>query len=334
MKQINQEKLEDFFSFIRVAQPGKRVIEQLHATDIKTFLECRRKFSYSKIDRLKTQGLEAEYFTFGKSWHKVMASHYNKEDVEAEIASIDTSIYSDHRSHIDALYDGYGKQYPDDFSQFQIASIENEIHLNFHGYIIIFTLDFLAIENTTPNPIYVVMDHKAYSRFPNEELMKNDFQASFYLWACRKLGINVKKYILNCIKKEPPMMPSVLKNGKISKSKAALGDTEYDLYLQAIKMSGNDPAEYIEELKFLNERGSNTYKRYSARRTQTELDNFEEDLKAILDEMHNLNTRFYPIPQLTCPRCPFEFLCRTQNCGGDIEYTKKASFVKKEDDER
>ncbi len=341
-KQININAVNDFLdSFgapliqFEIEPSAKRYIPHLHATDIKTWLSCRRLFGYSKLDRIKTPGEEAEYFVFGKSGHKILATHYNKEDVAQEIQNVDTSVYSSHRQHHAALYDGYKNNYVDDFDRWQIASVENEIHLKFAGFVIIFTLDLLVLEDASPFPIYVIVDHKYYSRFPDAELLSNDFQASFYLWACRRLNLNVRKYVLNCIKKEPPSMPKLLVDGKrFSKAKKELDDTEYDLYLKAINEMGFNPNDYATELDYLKRRGSNTYKRFPTRRTDKELDNFEKDLLAVLEEMHDVNTRIFPHPQLSCPKCPYAFLCKTESSGGDVSFTKKSMFELKREDER
>lgn len=304
-----------------------RIIPHLHATDLISYLDCRRKFFFSKIERLSPLE-DKEFFEIGKSGHLVLRSFYKREDWQQVLTEIKNE---EHRCHLSALIKGYEKEYADDFEKYQIAAVEDEISITFEGLTITFTIDVLALESGAG---YNIIDHKFYASFPNEKTMWNDFQATFYLWACRKLGLNVKKYILNVIKKEPMMMPTPLKNGTLSKSKAQMNDTEYDMYFEAIQLLNLNPADYAAELQYLKNRGSGTYKRYVTKRTDFQLDMFEQDLSVILKEIHDQNTRFYPNPSRHCLSCDFNFLCQTMSSGGDYPYTKKSMYRQKSDDER
>lgn len=317
--------------------PEFRVIEHLHATDLDTFFRCPRKFKYSKIDRLKSDRTE-EYFDIGTLGHKTLEAHYAKEDPFNVINSIENGEW---KQLIRTLYEGYREHYKNE-KPFQVASLENEIKLVLPIYHpltgvyqfsveIIFTIDVLALYDDG----YAILDHKFYSKLPEESTLKLDIQPTFYLWACRRLGLSVKRYWLNVIRKSPPTMPQLLASGKgLSKAQNNLAQTTYELYLEAIKGFGLNVSDYTKELDFLQQRGSIVYKRYPTTRSDRELDSFEKQLNDHLYTIHSPLQQFHPQPGLDCPKCAFHFLCNVENDRGDIETTKKAMFQKKADNER
>jgi len=306
----------------------------IHATDIRTFYECQRKFQYGIVERIKPKEYKnPEYFDFGHNWHDVLAAHYRGENTKLAISEITNDEI---KSTIYVLYNLYKEHWKDEDQNFEIASIENVMHVDILGVRILFTIDILALEQVGRNTKqYVIIDHKAYKSFPDPKILVNDFQASFYLWAMNKLGIDVKRFILNVTRKTAPSYPTLLKNGKgLSRAKNELAQTEHALYLEAINLANLNVNDYTEELEFLKNRGSNTFKREKTRRSESFLSNFEEDLKYTIHDFMEANHRFVPIPGLHCISCPFDFLCRVQSEGGNVSLTKHSMYVKKDDNER
>lgn len=321
--------------FHQVPEVGAgRILTHIHATDIRGYLDCRRRFYYDKILRIKpVDSKEPEYFDFGKKGHRVLQAHYNSDSVDEVLESIDNAA---HKQALRSMYKLYVPQWEEEDKKYQIASADNSMVVLFEGVEIYFTIDLLALDTSLPKPFYVVLDHKFYSRMPDERILDKDFQPTFYLWGLNKINIRAKKFILNVIKKEIPLPPQPLKKGGLSRSKAALDDTEYDLYLQSIHGFGLNPADYKEELDYLLRRGSSIFKRIPTGRTDRELETFEEDLRYIIREIRDKNTRFVPTPGLDCPRCPFTFLCKVHSASSEWNYqhTRKTMYTQKSEDER
>lgn len=298
---------------------------ELHATDLRTYLECRRKYKYAYMDRLTSDVPTADYFSFGTLWHKVMAAHYSGELVDNVLNNHeDEEVARNQRT----LYGLYCKEYADE--KLQIASIEQSIKFPFKGLDLTFTMDLLTLKS---NHKYKIIDHKSYKSFPNQNLLTRDFQCTFYFWGATKVGIPVDEFVFNVVRKGTPELPAVLKNGSFSRSQATLANTDYHVYKKLVDMAGCAD-EYQAELEFLKNRGSNFFKRYSQRRTEKQLEIFESHLLTMLDEIHSDKTVFYPHSQLGCSHCMYEFLCSAEDQGTDTTNIRQSLFRLKEDTER
>lgn len=309
----------------------------LHATDIREFHHCRRKFFYEQIERLKpkanTEGYgQPEYFDFGSSWDKLLTAHYSKEPFD-----FNSITNLEHRGHIKTMYELYVKHWEEADKKLQSASIGQTIELEWEGEKFQFTMDWLVLDK-----FYRIIDHKAYAKMSSNIQLDWDFQGTFYLWAANKKGIPAKEFILNIARKGIPEYPNVYVSGKnkgqLNRSATAMENYEYDTYLEAIHAHKLDPADYQKELIALKQRGSSMFRRIPMRRTDGQLKAFEDNLRETVRQIKYIEQN--PIAALPtwdylkCPKCPFRVLCRTQDSGGDYDFTKKSMYEVKQNDER
>jgi hypothetical protein len=304
----------------------------IHATDFITYLTCARKFKYGIVDRLIAIDYEEpEYFTFGKAGHLWLKEMHNSWDVEKSLAQIVDPTMRDSHELFARLYK---EQYEaKDRRRFQIASQENSNVFEFEGVRLHYTIDSLMLGVTNFLLGYGIMDHKFYASFPDSDMLKRDFQLSFYWWASQRLGLDIQWCILNVIRKSIPEMPMPLKSGGLTRAKKSLAETEYSLYMQSIQLLGLNPKDYSEELQYLKERGSNTFKRYIIRRSKEQIEEFEYILVQMIRDIKSRDY-FIPSPSKECLFCPYEFLCHMQNTRGDVELAQRKLFRVKTSAER
>jgi hypothetical protein len=85
-----------------------------------------------------------------------------------------------------------------------------------------------------------VWDHKSVKNIPSDDERMMSPQNCMYVWALRKMGIDVRGFVYNYLRTKPPSMPRVLKRNTQygpagTLSQAARMDTDYYTYLQCIK---------------------------------------------------------------------------------------------------
>lgn len=311
---------------------------KIHATDLREFYSCRRKFFYQQIERLKPKAnsdpnyQKPDYFVFGTEGHRVLGAHYRGDDVDKVIDSIENQ---DHRDFIRTLYTYYKPHYEEEDKNKQTATVEQTLSFEFEGIQIEFTMDWCYLDK-----IYTVMDHKFYEKMPSIIDMEWEFQASFYPWAGKKVGIDIQAFVLNVIRKGYPEMPRLLKTGErkgmLSNSASQLEVCDYETYLSAIKGYGLREEDYEKELLALKQRGSSVFRRFPpVRRTPGQLRSFEENLKTVIEEIKREPKYFVPTwSTMNCPKCVFKSLCRAQDSDADYEFTKKSLYEVKDETER
>jgi hypothetical protein len=313
---------------LNVTTKERPYVQNLHITDIASYVRCRRQFFYEKYLRLKPiNWTNPDYFDIGTLGHSVLASKYtNKEFTWPE--ETENSLL------VEALIKEYSLFYDD--SKFEVLSVEDERKITIDGQDIYFTLDMLFTDWSGPQPMVRIMDHKFYSSLPDSESLVFDFQITAYLWLCRELAIPAKSLVLNCIRKNPSKHPEILASGKISVSQASLNSTNYDLFLEVVDMMGLPHSKYENELTVLKNRESKVFKRYQQSRTDAELDSFGEFLRKIVKDIRQDD--FYPTRSSSifdgCMKCKFKELCLHQDKKLNVRSMILNEFKQKEPNER
>ena len=289
---------------------------ELHATDIRSFKECRRKFKYSNIWRLERKQTK-ESISIGRYGHYLLAEHYGKTDAEKPV------IESPNKEFTESWIDMYKNEVDD--SKWTVKMVEVPITIkNFiDGVDLTFTMD-LVVERA--GKLYLV-DHKFYEKTPNAEVLEIDEQLKCYLYLARLAGYDIYGAILNCIVKKEFTKPEPLKSGIISKAQTTLNSTTYELYLEAINDAGLNIADYQDELNMLLQRGAGIFHRFPpVLKSDAELDKFGKQLKAVCQEIKDNyvkgedNTHFYPSPTFTCSGCFFFDLCKVEDCSSEQDF--------------
>jgi len=180
-----------------------------------------------------------------------------------------------------------------------------------------------------------IVDHKNYASAPNWRVLEVDDQLTgyCYIW-WRMTGELPRGAMYNVLLKDPPKPPKDLVSGKLSVDKAQR--TTHDLFLDAVRETGQDEADYAEFIEFLREaRWSRFFPRSdNVGRNLQHVKSFERHLarehtdmvRALADEEER-----YPSPsQTTCRYCSMVPICNAMEDGSDAEGIKASMYRKKQ----
>lgn len=301
--------------------------QTIHLTDTRTFRHCRRAYRYSNIDRItKIRDTdESTPLTLGTAGHKILNAMYANEPFDFNHCKD-----GDERGLLEFLIGEYQREvFPKDKETWQVASNEQQLTTEIDGTTIIFTLDLLVLEK-----YYWGVDHKFLSRFPDERNLDLDDQMTGYIWALRRLGLEVRGMLYNVLLKKQLSPPNFLKDGGPSRAATTLSNTTYELYREAIRVSEKLEDAYADELNYLKNRESVLFRRYPVVRSKHELSVYEDNLRAQLADMGNPNVVYYPNPHYNCYQCEFSEICKTENEGADTKTYIGTIYRHKETDER
>lgn len=152
---------------------------------------------------------------------------------------------------------------------------------------------------------YFIVDHKTISSFGDFQWLWLDDQGSSYAWAIKQqLGLDIRGVIYNHLRKKPPHKPRMLMSGGFSKAKNQ--DTTFEVYLKAIRDTGQDPRWYRDILLYFKQNPKEFCRRTTVHYSEQQLDIVEERIRKEAREMINPDVVIYPTPSpWNCNGCRF-----------------------------
>jgi len=313
----------------------------VHVTDRRTFKECRRKFSYSVIQRLTTAEKNIDHFYVGTAGHYALAGFYEEcrskpkeaPDPQPHWFEFTTSQKKQPNAEVEELSLTLLKRYVQHYghTEFSVVAVEVPIKLAYpeFGFELQGTLDLIVEDK---NGLLWIVDHKFLKRLPDQKVLEMDDQMTAYIWLAHKAGFNVKGAIYNVIRKALPVEPELLQRGNLSKRK--LADLTYETYLAAIERYQLDRDDYEDILSELQCQENTFFQRSKVTRNKKELALFELNLMAELRDMSSPELVYYPNPGDRCKTCIFQQLCKCENEGGEGRLLREEYYRIKEYDER
>jgi RecB family exonuclease len=212
---------------------GKEVVTH---SMIKTFRRCPRQALYKYQERLKPKvvakplkrGTWMHYLLeehhAGRDWRKKHAELSNKYN---ELFDEEKDFYGDLPTECLALMESYIWHYKAD--PWNVLETEFTVEADFpDGTLYRGKVDAL-IENAFG--LWIV-DHKTHAVLPDQTFRLLDAQSALYIWAARKMGIEVQGFIWNYLKTKAPAEPRLLKDG--SRLSLKLGDTDWVTYTKTL----------------------------------------------------------------------------------------------------
>lgn len=176
-----------------------------------------------------------------------------------------------------------------------------------------------------------IMDHKSFTRAPDEASRYTDYQFTVYHWLLPQLGYpKADGIIWDYVRKKAPSVPEVLKSGKLSMAKNQ--DTTYDVYMAKARMLFGDSAQEYEEFAKENfsDREDRFYRRvYLPDPSPTLVGNVVDDLMATIEDIRLRGTSTVRSPTRDCGQCEYFGLCSAEFRGIDTTYMRKIDFQTK-----
>lgn len=196
-------------------------------------------------------------------------------------------------------------------------------------------LDMLAEDE---NGNYWIFDWKtARSIATSDEFLYLDDQIGSYVWALRKLGLNIRGFVYHEQRKGFPQPPKQ----NVSRRKGCLfsvaknQDVDYETYLKHIKEFdpiGYGDGSYDIFLEYLKEEGSVIYfARHQIHKSDDEVTSMEYNIGMEALDMIDPGLRIYPSPgRFGCNFCAFRQPCMEKNSHGDYQYALDTMFEQRE----
>jgi hypothetical protein len=196
------------------------------------FNRCKRAYYYSVVEglepRLPSLPIKRgvwmheclQYHYMGRGWRKAharLAKQYKNLLLE------EREYYGDLPGEVERMMESYLYHYRDEDSEWEVLYVEETFiveHPNGHEFS--FKPDLIVKDHALDQ--VVVWDHKTTKSIPSAEYRMSDLQSGFYPWGLRLAGVNVDTFGYNYIKTKPPTVPSINKDGSISKRRI---DTDY-----------------------------------------------------------------------------------------------------------
>ena len=333
----------------------------ISATEIQTYLACRRKWNYTSLNRMSLEPKSPQKaLSLGIGVHEALEAYYRDGDDPVEFFrnwayNESERLYNLNlnQEEMDDLRDAWdlGIGMLSNYAQWSKAND------NF---------DFIAAEQQFKVPIFTpdgfvkgyfvgrfdglirfrdtdevaVIDHKTFSVRPQSaDWLQLDLQTTGYAYAATYLaqvgaleafGVQkhsaVDKVLWNGLRKKLPTVPAILKNGTLSR--ASNMDTTLEVYQNAILLLGQDESDYEDVLERLRNKPNNFFHREIRQRTWDEMLSFETLLDQVHGEMVNPSTPITYNPTHDCLwKCSFRGPCIAKNCGGDEQMQLQVHYT-------
>jgi hypothetical protein len=207
---------------------------------------------------------------------------------------------------------------------------------DFEGLPVVYAgrLDMLA-QDAKGN--YYIFDWKTAARISDDTVfLLLDDQIASYVWALRKLGIDVKGFVYHEQRKaypQPPVKNKVRRMGRIfsiNKQQAV----DYDSYLKAVieeDSAAHTEGLYDEMLDYLKNDKAPFHARHQVIKSYDEIEETERNIGLEALEIIDPNLGIYPSPgRFGCNFCAFRQPCLETNGRGDVQYVLDELFEKRE----
>lgn len=219
----------------------------------------------------------------------------------------------------------------------ELEKWDEDIYKEWQGLPVVYAgrLDMLAEDE---DEHYWIFDWKtARSIATDDEFLYLDDQVGSYVWALRKLGLNIRGFVYHEQRKGFPQPPhqNVNRRKGCLFSVAKNQDVDYETYLKHVTefdAVAFGEGCYDEFLAYLKEEGSVVYyARHQINKSDEEIASIQYNIGQEALDMTDPNLRIYPSPgRFGCTFCAFRQPCLEKNAGGDYQYALDTMFEQRE----
>lgn len=302
---------------------------------VKTYRRCKYAYHLKYREKLRRRRVSRP-LQFGRLIHEAIEASIEGDDPlelldnisfeKGKYFAAEREAYGEILEDVRIIIAEYLEYYKDDglrYVRINKRSAEHEFNVEIApGVELTGKLDAVA---KTPNRLRWLMEHKSFSKAPNEDDYWRNLQSVTYIRAMEILGWpKVDGTLWDFVHSKAPSAPQILKSGSLSKK--ALNSLPTKV-LQVIAHHGLDPDDY----PTLIASAENNRRRYFHRvftpvkadvvdmvfndflHTAVEMSRAPEDEKQKNIDKH-------------CSWCDFEAICRAELQGLDVEYVKEKEY--------
>lgn len=315
-------------------------LTEVSNSKIKCFTSCGRKGHYKYVEKLRPKR-KPKALHFGSVFHETMETLLKGESVKEKIlaykAEWDAMMDEEKELYAEAdpknilnLVKRYKKHWAEHDKDAEIICVEQDFKIRIPDTPLVYVgkIDYIQRRDSGIYP----SDLKTCKSIPDDEFRMRDTQSANYLWSLKLLAPylgfkpdEIRGFVFDYVRKKPPAIPEVLKNGTLSRRKNI--DTDVETYRQAVIDNGEDPDDYADMLELLKYRG----KKFFARRMITKSDYL---LKSVFDEVvsigmmiHNGTFPNFRNIGLDCDHCEYKSICQCDLLGYDRESVISSDYI-------
>jgi hypothetical protein len=321
-----------------------RVLERdgtinISQSKIKTWRQCHRQYHYKFVELLKKKRVKRP-FTFGGIVHQMIEAHAEGDDPFEKLDEIELEKGAYFRREIEMYGDiiedlrHIMKEYFDYWGDSMVyvrknkRSSEHEFRIELlNGLWFTGRIDAVG----KAKKMRWVVEHKTFSRMPSEDDRWRSVQAAVYFRALQIMGWQECDGVLwDYISSKPPMVPELLKNGKMSQKRLVTLPSKLREYIRENNLDKKDYAEY---LKAAAERRNEYFIRLYNPVKRPVVDMVWEDfLETAVDIADNHGKKKARNIGRHCTWCDYEGLCRAEMQGSDVDFLIGREYVREDDD--
>lgn len=207
-----------------------------------------------------------------------------------------------------------------------VPAIELHFRIPFAGYRGLHGFIDAVLINKETGQMYSV-DYKFQKSLGNEEEEAYNLQNAIYMYVTRKIGLETVGTITYRHLNTPPSLPSINKNGTISRAKIK---TDWQTYAAFCEANGQNPAEYAEDMYPKLAEIEWVKPVYEYRNDETMERIWNSVVVAAAREIKAKNKRLTPsMYPWNCKMCSFAELCQGELRGYDMGYLKNSVYTSK-----
>jgi len=306
---------------------------KLTYSQIAAFLKCRKSWQYAYVDNI-TPRVDVPHLQLGTLVHVYLENKLVDNDgIKAVNQKFEEYINSRrmfdeeikmYRQTMEHSIDIGERAYQNFIKRYQVLKGYVEYRFDIpiiEGVNLVGKID--AVVKDLKTKTLWILDHKTRKTFQSTENEELNLQNAIYQKALAIEGIQTIGSICHQIYNEMPSVPTVNKNGTMSK---ALIKTDWQTYSQYLAYAGLDQADYQEmQAKLENVEFFNFLKAY---RNETELENtWNEIIIPTAKEILETEEFIRSLSVWNCQGCRYRDLCLTELRGIDSEYLREHNFI-------
>ena len=308
---------------------------------LKTFRRCPKQYEYKYIQQLEAKRKSLP-LALGNWIHSLLETHYKGGDwleTYADLTHKFNGLMTEEKEHYGdlpgtsaRLMNGYMYQWEEEDKNLEIISVEEEFEVDINDQLKFkFKPDMIVQDKR--NGMVSVWDHKSNKTLPDTEWRNTDIQSTLYLWALKKLGINVDQFIFNYIRTKPPTKPRMTKSGRMSKVKI---ETDYLTLKEFIEENDLEMTDELTHWLGNLEKSSSFYKRITIAKPKLLTDTMIQELLATAEVINFMDSRdelaYYRVLGKACDwDCSFQDLCNAELLGSpQANQIRKQKYKPKE----
>lgn len=300
-----------------------------------TWRRCRQQYTYKYVEKLKKKR-KSRPLQFGTMVHEMLECWINGDDPfelldemakkQGKMFKSELEAYGDIVEDVRTIMTEYFA-YHDEKSMMYLrrngrgAEHKFEIELR-DGIKLIGKIDAFG---KTRNGLKWLVEHKSFTRMPNEDHRWRNIQSALYIRVNAILGWpSVDGTCWDYIRSKPPATPELLKSGKMSQRGI---DTLPHRVLATLADRGLDPKEFDTLLKSAESNRSTYFQRIFNPVKRRVVDLLWDDMLETAEEMVMLHGKSSSRTiDRHCEWCDYEPLCRARLQGLDIDWIKEKEY--------